>query len=428
MTNTELTAGKVKAASVFAASSSTESRNRALTVAAEIIERRRADILAENSKDVALAKEAGLSAPLVKRLVLTDDKISALTEGLLGLVKLEDPNGKIRFKRELDEGLVLSCVSCPIGVIGVVFEARPEALVQIAGLCIKSGNCAILKGGREATLSNRILFEIMRSAVIEAGLNVDMLALLESREEIAELLSCDKYVDLLIPRGSNSFVRYIMDNTNIPVMGHAAGVCHIYIDKDADVTSAAHIVCDAKTQYPAACNAVETVLVHRDIAERFAEEYKKICGQYPHITVHAVGDAARLVDDSVDASEDDFGKEFSDNAFTLALVDSAESAIMHINTYGSGHTDCIITENDEAWTAFSRLVDSAGVYRNCSTRFSDGFRYGFGAEVGISTSKIHARGPVGLEGLVTYKYLLEGSGQTVCDYANGKKKFTHKDL
>lgn len=427
MTNTELTASKVKRASVFAASSSAESRNDALKLAAELIEKRRGEILAENNKDLAFAKEAGLAAPLIKRLALSDDKISALVDGLLGLASLEDPNGKVRFKRELDKDLVLSCVSCPIGVIGVVFEARPEALVQIASLCIKSGNCAILKGGREATLSNRILFEIMTDALIRAGLDCDMLALLESREEITELLACDKYVDLLIPRGSNTFVRYIMDNTNIPVMGHAAGVCHIYVDKDADITSASHIVCDAKTQYPAACNAVETVLVHKDVANRFAEEYNKICGDYPQITVRAVGDAAKLVE-SVEASEEDFGKEFSDNVFTLAIVDSTENAILHINKYGSGHTDCIITENDEAWALFSRLVDSAGVYRNCSTRFADGFRYGFGAEVGISTSKLHARGPVGLDGLVTYKYLLEGSGQTVCDYASGKKKFTHKDL
>lgn len=427
MTNTELTASKVKKASVFAASSSTESRDLALRLAAEFIEKRRAEILSENNKDLVIAKKTGLAEPLIKRLALTDDKINALIEGLLGLVALEDPNGKIRFKRELDENLVLSCVSCPIGVIGVVFEARPEALVQIAGLCIKSGNCAILKGGREAALSNRVLFDIMKTAVINAGLNPDCLALLESREEISELLACDKYVDLLIPRGSNAFVRYIMDNTNIAVMGHAAGVCHIYVDKDADPLRAAHVVCDAKTQYPAACNSVETVLVHKDIAERFAKEYRNICTQYPRITVRAVGSAAELVESEA-ATEEDFGKEFSDNIFVLALVDSAEAAIMHINTYGSGHTDCIITENDEAWRNFSRLVDSAGVYRNCSTRFADGFRYGFGAEVGISTSKLHARGPVGLEGLVTYKYLLEGDGQTVCDYASGKKKFTHKDL
>lgn len=427
MNNTQAVAKAVKDAAIFAASASSEARNAALAAAARLLSERREEILAANALDMNCAETEGVAAPLIKRLSLNEAKLDSLITGLNDLIGLADPVGKLRFARRLDEGLVLRCVSCPIGVIGVVFESRPEALVQIAALCIKSGNGAILKGGREALNSNRVLFDVMRSAVAEAGLPADSLALLESREEIAELLSCDAYVDLLIPRGSNSFVRYIMDNTNIPVMGHAAGICHVYVDKNADLAMAARVVCDAKTQYPAACNATETVLLHRDIAKAFFDEYDKVKGEFPQITLRAVGDAADVYP-CEQGSEDDLGKEFSDNILAVKLVSTPEEAIAHINRYGSKHTDSVITADDSVAELFFRLVDSAGVYRNCSTRFADGFRYGFGAEVGISTSKIHARGPVGLDGLVTYKYLLEGEGHIVGDYASGKRSFRHEDI
>lgn len=427
MTKTQITAKAVKDAAIFAASSTSEIRNAALLRAAELLSVRKDEILFANEADMNAAREAGLARPLVKRLSLTEDKLQSLICGLRDLVALNDPNGRLRFARKLDDGLVLKCVSCPIGVIGVVFESRPEALVQIAALCIKSGNGAILKGGSEALNSNRVLFDVMQTAAKEACLPENCLALLESREQISELLACEGYVDLLIPRGSNSFVRYIMDNTNIPVMGHAAGVCHVYVDEYADLKKAARIVCDAKTQYPAACNAAETLLLHQKIANDFFAEYDKIKGDFPAITIRAYGNAAGLTD-CEEGSEDDFGKEFSDNILALKLVASAEEAIAHINRYGSSHTDCIVTDNDEVAGLFFRLVDSAGVYRNCSTRFADGFRYGFGAEVGISTSKLHARGPVGLDGLVTYKYILEGDGHIVGDYANGIRAFKHQDI
>ncbi|MBQ2733309.1 MAG: glutamate-5-semialdehyde dehydrogenase [Clostridia bacterium] len=427
MTNTQKIASAVKDAAVYVASSATEVRNAALLRAAELLDLRKEEILAANEKDMSAAKESGLAQPLVKRLSLTEDKLHSLICGLRDLVALTDPNGRIRFARKLDDGLILKCVSCPIGVIGVVFESRPEALVQIAGLCIKSGNCAILKGGSEALNSNRVLFDVMLNAAKDAGLPESCLALLESREQISELLACEGYVDLLIPRGSNSFVRYIMDNTNIPVMGHAAGVCHIYVDEFADAKKAARIVCDAKTQYPAACNAAETLLLHESAAKAFFEEYEKIRSGFPKIIIRAYGEAAKLTE-CEQGSDEDFGKEFSDNILALKLVSSAEEAIAHINRYGSRHTDCIVTENERVAELFFRLVDSAGVYRNCSTRFADGFRYGFGAEVGISTSKLHARGPVGLEGLVTYKYILEGDGHIVEDYASGKRTFKHEDI
>ena len=427
MTNTQKTAMAVKDAAIFAASSASDVRNAALLRAAELLMSRKNEILAANEADMTAAKASGITAPLVKRLSLTEDKLQSLVSGLRDLVSLKDPNGKVKFARKLDEGLILKCVSCPIGVIGVVFESRPEALVQIAALCIKSGNGAILKGGSEALNSNRVLFDIMLTAVKDAGLPESCLALLESREQISELLACEGYVDLLIPRGSNSFVRYIMDNTNIPVMGHAAGVCHVYVDECADLKKAARIVCDAKTQYPAACNAAETLLLHVNAADAFFEEYNKVKNEFPAITIRAVGEDCNF-DGCEKGSDGDLGKEFSDNILALKLVHSAEEAIAHINRYGSSHTDCIVTENDSVAELFFRLVDSAGVYRNCSTRFADGFRYGFGAEVGISTSKLHARGPVGLDGLVTYKYLLEGDGHIVGDYASGRCCFKHEDI
>lgn len=425
MTNTYITAKAVKDAAIFAASATSEVRNAALLRAAELLIERKDEILAANEADMNAAKASGLAQPLVKRLSLSDDKLRSLVSGLRDLVALKDPNGRIRFARKLDDGLVLKCISCPIGVIGVVFESRPEALVQIAGLCIKSGNCAILKGGSEALNSNRVLFDVMVTAAREAGLPECCLALLESREQISELLACEGCVDLLIPRGSNSFVRYIMDNTNIPVMGHAAGVCHVYVDEFADPAMAARVVCDAKTQYPAACNAAETLLLHNNIADAFLSAFNKVKCEFPVISIRAVGTD---IEGCEKGSEEDLGREFSDNVLALKLVSSPEEAIAHINRYGSSHTDCIITENDETAELFFRLVDSAGVYRNCSTRFADGFRYGFGAEVGISTSKLHARGPVGLDGLVTYKYILEGHGHIVGDYATGKCSFKHEDI
>jgi len=426
MNATEKTASLLKDASVYLASSSVECRNSALIKAAEMLSSRISEILEANRIDVKTAETDEISAPLLKRLRMDENKLSSLVKGLKDLVSLPDPSGRTLLCRELDEGLILKRVSCPIGVIGVVFEARPEALVQIASLCIKSGNCAVLKGGREAANTNRVLFDIMKNAVTSSGLPSNSLALLETRDEISELLKCDKFVDLLIPRGSNSFVKYVMTNTNIPVMGHAAGVCHVYVDKCADIDMACKIVCDSKTQYPAACNAAETVIIHRDVAERFFERYSCVKENFPEITLVGNSEAAGVSNCKV--VDEPYGIEYSDNVLAVKLVSSVEEAILHINRYGSNHTDSIVTEDDKAAELFFRLVDSAGVYRNCSTRFADGFRYGFGAEVGISTSKLHARGPVGLDGLVTYKYLISGSGQLVNDYASGKRSFTHKDI
>ena len=349
-----------------------------------------------------------------------------MTKGIENLIALPDRVYETQFVRELDEGLTLVRESCPIGVIGVIFEARPDALVQIASLCIKSGNCAILKGGSETKHTNKVLFSYIYQAAIESGLPENCLFQAEQRDEISELLSCHESVDLLIPRGSNAFVRYIMDNTKIPVMGHADGICHIYVDKDFDIEKAIPIIIDAKTQYTAACNSVETLLVHKDAVDKIMPRLNEAF-QANRIEMRATKDIADKYE-SKEVSEEDFATEYLDLVISAKTVEDIDAAILHINKYGSHHTDCIITEDREAAEHFMKMVDSAGVYQNCSTRFADGFRYGFGAEVGISTGKIHARGPVGIEGLLTYKYKLYGNGQIVSDYASGKKELHFKDI
>lgn len=416
----------MKLAAPILAATTNEQRNAALEAIAVALEEKQAEIFQANAQDLAAADENGVTGATKKRLKFDDNKLRDCIAGLRQLQTLPDPLGKTLLARELDEGLTLTRMSVPIGVIGVIFEARPDALVQIASLCIKSGNCAILKGGKETTYTNRVLFQIIKDCAIAAGLPGSALLQAEQHNEIDELLECDQDVDLLIPRGSNKFVRYIMDNTKIPVMGHSSGVCHIYVDADADQALALPILVDAKTQYAAACNAVETVLVHQKIA---AEFLPKMADAFAKAGVIVCGTKEVSEYIPVDVIDDDaFGIEYGDLIVSVKLVENIQEAVAHINQYGSHHTDCILTTNDEAAAYFIQMVDSAGVYRNCSTRFADGFRYGFGAEVGISTGKIHARGPVGLEGLVTYKYKLIGEGQIVGDYAKGIKQFHHKDL
>lgn len=415
----------VKKAEPKMASMSGNERNRALEEIGRSLEEKRTLIFQANEEDMEQAKKDGKAAPILKRLELNEEKLKGLIQGIRDLIKLPDPLGEIQLARELDEGLRLYRESCPIGTIGIIFEARPDALVQISTLCVKSGNCVILKGGSEAANTNRVLFRLIYEAVLRAGLPENCLLQLEDREEIAELLQCSGYVDLLIPRGSNNFVRYIMENTKIPVMGHADGICHIYVDEKADLEKAVPIIFDAKTQYVAACNTVETLLVHRNIAQELLPRLQGAMDG--KVEIRGTEEVQRFIS-CEPAAEKDFETEYMDYIISVKIVDSMEQAIEHINTYGSHHTDCIITEDSDAAFQFMRMVDSAGVYQNCSTRFADGYRYGFGAEVGISTSKIHARGPVGLEGLVSYKYKLFGSGQIVADYASGKKQFHFKNL
>lgn len=418
---------QMKLASPLLAAMPLEKRNEALSLIRSSLDEHREEIFEANRKDLALAVQNQVAPAVMKRLTFDETKLSDVTQELTSLISLPDPIGKVTLHRELDEGLTLTRVTCPIGVIGVIFEARPDALVQISSLCLKSGNCAILKGGKETTYTNRILFTLIHEAAMKAGLPEKCLLQAEQHNEIDELLECHGSVDLLIPRGSNAFVQYIMNHTSIPVLGHADGVCHMYVDRDYDIEKAIPLIMDAKTQYTAACNAVETVLVHRNIAGSFLPKLANALHQ-AGVTIRGTEEVNRIIPVDVIPEGESWHREYLDLILAIKLVDGVDEAISHINTYGSHHTDCIITENEETARRFMTLVDSAGVYRNASTRFADGFRYGFGAEVGISTSKIHARGPVGLEGLVSYKYKLLGHGQIVGDYASGKKQFHFKDL
>ena len=418
---------KMRLASPLLSASSLETRNKALALIRESLNAHKEEIFEANRKDLALAEETGVPAPVKKRLKFDEAKLSDVTEELTGLMALPDPLRNITLARELDQGLTLYRVTCPIGVIGVIFEARPDALVQISSLCLKSGNCAILKGGKETTWTNRVLFSLIHQAAIDAGLPENCLLQAEQHNEIDELLECHDTVDLLIPRGSNAFVQYIMNHTNIPVLGHADGVCHIYVDKEYDKETAIPLIVDAKTQYPAACNAVETVLIHRDVAKDLLPGFAKALRD-AGVKLRGTEEVNEITPVEIIPESESFHHEYVDLIIALKIVGGVDEAINHINTYGSHHTDCILTQNAETAEKFMTLVDSANVYQNASTRFADGFRYGFGAEVGISTSKIHTRGPVGLEGLLSYKYKLFGHGDIVGDYASGKKHFIHKDL
>lgn len=408
------------------ATSSIEIRNSVLVNVAKKINECSEEIFEANAKDMEAAKSMNVAAPVLKRLKFDEGKLRDVTNGINQLITLEDPVGKIQLERELDEELKLYRLSCPIGVIGIIFEARPDALVQIASLCLKSGNCAVIKGGKETANTNRVLFNIIHSAAVEAGMPEYCLYQVEQHAEIDELLSCNGNVDLLIPRGSKEFVRYIMEHTQIPVMGHTDGICHIYVDEKYDKDKAVRVILDAKTQYTAACNSVETLLVNRNSAKEILPEIAKALTE-SGVRIRGTQEVSKIIDCEI-MGEDEFNTEYLDLIISIKLVDDVNEAVEHINKFGSHHTDCIITEDDRNAAIFMQMVDSAGVYRNCSTRFADGFRYGFGAEVGISTSKIHARGPVGLEGLVTYKYNLYGDGQIVGDYASGKSQFHFKDI
>lgn len=414
-----------QAAWVLAATDA-NARNAALLAMADALEKHKAAIFAANEQDVEDAKRDALAAPLLGRLRFGEEKLRQVTEGLHALAKLPDPIGQTTLCREITPGLKLYRVTCPIGVIGVIFESRPDALVQIASLALKSGNAVLLKGGREALRTNRALCDALREAAEASGLPADFAQLMESREDVAAMLKEDALIDLIIPRGSNAFVRYIMDNSRIPVLGHADGICHVYVDKAADLPMAVKIAVDSKAQNVAVCNAMETLLVHADVAENYLPPLAKAMRE---AGVYLKGDAqTRAIIPCEAATEEDWSTEYLDYILSIRVVDSLDAAIDHINRYGSHHTDCIVTQDDQAAAAFLTRVDSAGVYRNVSTRFADGFVYGFGAEVGIATGKIHARGPMGPEGLTTYKYKLLGNGQLMAEMKRGERAYTHRLL
>jgi glutamate-5-semialdehyde dehydrogenase len=428
-----------KSASIPLASVPGAKKDKALAAMAGALDSNREKIIDANKKDIGNAEklvETGkLSKALVKRLKVDDAKIDEMIAGIKDVIKFEDPIGKTLSALELDRGLELYQVSCPIGLIGVIFESRPDVVPQIMALCLKSGNATIFKGGSEAAISNRAIFDVLVHAIenIE-GIPKGAFALMETREEVNEILKLDDHINLLIPRGSNEFVKYIQDNTRIPVLGHSAGICHVYVDSDADMKKAIEVSYDAKVQYPAVCNAMETLLVHRDIAPEFLPRIGKKYNEAGvelrcDDTTFAILKKKGFLKALIHATPEDWGTEYNDLILSIKVVASLDEAIDHINKYGSHHTDAIVTENKTHAGRFIDLVDSSSVMWNASTRFADGFRYGKGAEVGISTNKIHARGPVGMEGLLIYKYVLLGKGHKVVDYV-GKtaRNYTHKKI
>lgn len=409
-------AKKAKTASLSITSLSEDVKNRALLAMAVEIENAKEEIFEANKIDLELAKplvENGeLSKSTFNRLKLDENKMRDMIAGIREIAQLPDPINKKLLVRELDEDLTLYKVSCPIGVLGIIFEARPDVISQISSLAIKSSNAVILKGGKETTNTNKKILEVINSALAKVDeFPANVIQQVFSRDDVAEMLKCDGYINLIIPRGGNSLVKFIKENTKIPVLGHADGICHIFVDESADLLTAEKIIIDAKTQYPSACNSVETLLIH----ENFAKKDELLA-------------ALQLEEIKLIDNPESWAHEYGDKILSFKTVKNLDEAISHINKYGSGHTDCIVTKSVENAEDFMNRVDSAGVYFNVSTRFADGFRYGFGAEVGISTNKTHARGPVGLEGLTIYKYKLIGKGQVVSDYVEGRKHFHHKDL
>ncbi len=422
-------AADAKAAALVLARLDTETKNRVLQAMAAQIENHCAEILEANRKDLEFAKKENIPDSLVARLAVDETKVRDMAQGIRSVSGLPDPVGQKQGTMELDDRLELTRVSCPIGVIGAIFESRPDAVPQISSLCFKSGNAVILKGGVEAQHSNRVIAGLIQQALSEVeGVPAAAVQLIETRAEVAEMLKQDQYINLVVPRGSNQFVRYVQENTKIPVLGHSEGLCHVYIDKEADTDKAIRVALDSKLQYAAACNAMETLLVHEGIAPNVLPS---LMAQLREKEVELVGclKTCSLIPDLKKAEAGDWDAEYNNLKLSVKLVDDMAEAIDHINTHGSGHTDTIVTENREKAERFMNDVDSASVMVNASTRFADGFRFGLGAEIGISTNKTHARGPVGLEGLVIYKYKLVGDGQIVADYSgkNGKS-FKHKPL
>ena len=431
MTEAMEKASNAKKAFLKMSTSAEKQRNKTLTEIIVNMKKNKAKIVEANSKDVAEAKANALPQQLVKRLELSKEKFDDILHEVKGVAKQENPLGKTISKTLLDKGLELEQVTTPIGVVCAIFEARPDALVQISSLSIKTGNSVILKGGNEANNTNKALIECIQAALEEARLPKEAVQAIESREAVHELLKMNEFIDLIIPRGSSKFVKFIQENSCIPVLGHSEGICHEYVDEKADLKEAVKIAIDAKCQYPAVCNAMETLLVHEKIAEKFLKAYaKNLAGK---VELRADEKALAILEkfgfDAKKASESDWTTEYNDLILSIKTVKNVDEAINHINTFGSKHTDGIITENSKTAQKFLQAIDSAGVYWNASTRFADGYRYGKGAEVGISTGKIHARGPSGVEALLSYKYILKGKGHIVADYSGTKaRKFLHKKI
>lgn len=368
-------------------------------------------IIKENARDLETAEANGMSQSMLDRLTLTESRIEAMSEGVLQVIALDDPIGEVLGGRDLPNGLHIIKKRVPLGVIGIIFESRPNVTVDAASLCLKSGNVCILRGGSDAIHSNKCLVSLMREALKETGVCEDAIALVvdTSRQVAGEMMKLNQYIDVLIPRGGGGLIRSVMQNSTIPVIQTGEGNCHVYVDRFADIDMAVSIVDNAKTQRPSVCNAIENVLVHKDVAEQFFTALaKKWDGK-----VKFIGDeeTAKYVTVEHIADDEDYRKEFLDYVIAAKVVKSIDEAIDHINRFGTKHSECIVTINLDNAEKFQQTVDAAAVYVNASTRFTDGFEFGLGAEIGISTQKLHARGPMGLEALTTYKYLINGKGQ-----------------
>ena len=419
-------ADQVRLASVIMSQAKNQIRIKALNLMADYLEKNSKEILDANHEDYNRAEKKGISKPLLSRLKLSKEKLSLGIEGVRKVGYLSDPLGQIQVKRELSRGLILERKTVPIGVLGVIFESRPDAVMQISSLAIRSGNGVILKGGSEANFTNIAISSALQEGLNKVGLDDNAICLLTSREESMAMLNLEKIINLIIPRGSNELVKFIQENTRIPVLGHADGICHLFIDKEANLEMALSVALDSKIQYPAACNALETLLIHKDIAPVFL---KRAIPLFKSNNVNLVGDTKSLaLGIKSEANYEDWKTEYLDLILSIKIVDHLDEAVAHIQEYSSKHTDGIITDNTLSANKFMNEVNSSGVFHNCSTRFADGFRYGFGAEVGISTQTLPPRGPVGLEGLVTYKYFLRGEGNIVDDFSSGKSNYTHIDL
>lgn len=407
------------------AAAGSETRTEVLLHLERLLREREAELLAANKLDLDAPGADELPGPIVKRLALTSSKLDTLREGVRVLIDDPDPAGQPLLRRELDDGLVLEQVRVPIGVLLIVFESRPDAVIQIGSLALRTGNAVLMKGGSEALHSNRALTDVLREAVAEAGVDPDVVQNVEGREAVTDLLELDDYIDLVIPRGSADLVRSIKSSSRIPVLGHSDGICHVFVDAAADPAMAVRVTVDAKTNYVAVCNAAETLLIHRDFPDGAA-----VVSALLEAGVEVRGDEAvqGMASGVVAACESDFGQEFGDMIIAAREVDGLEAAIDHIHSYGSAHTDTIVTDDAEVARRFLETVDASSVFWNASTRFADGFRYGLGAEVGIATGRVHARGPMGAEGLFTTKWVLSGKGHVVGDYGPGKRSYTHRDL
>ena len=417
---------KVRKAATKICQNSNDQRRDALNQMADSLVNYSDEILEANDYDFNNAKKKGISQSLLSRLKLSKEKLLHGIEGVRKVRDLSDPIGQVQINKKLASGLILQRKTVPIGVIGVIFESRPDAFIQISSLALRSGNAAILKGGSEASQTNEAIFNALRSGLNRSSLDGNALCLLTSRKDSLSMLHLDKEISLIIPRGSNELVKFIQSNTRIPVLGHADGICHLYIDYESDINLGIKVALDSKVQYPAACNAVETLLIHKDIAKEFLSKAIPI---FDSQKIELRGDSKSIsFGVKLSAESQDWSTEYLDLILSVKIVDDLNDAIEHIQTFGSKHTDGIITDNYKTASLFMNAVDSAGVFHNCSTRFADGFRYGFGAEVGISTQSLPPRGPVGLEGLVTYKYFLTGEGHIVDDFSSGKEKFIHEDL